>query len=166
MSLMTTLEQAPSTTKWKSFDRVTGYFKAPIKGQYQFHQSCDDECKFYMSLSDPMDPAAKELLMYRTYIGDYAFRSYGEHNHNNDPDASDSKVGSVFSEWIDLEADTYYYIETQHREWSGADHFTVGFEVKADDPSDIDDYQPMQSGYYQKLTVDQDITREKAQILI
>ena len=99
---MTTLEQAPSTTKWRSFDRATGFFKAPVTGQYQFHQSCDHLCKFFISLSDPMDPNVKEELMYRTWDNsyDHAFRGYNKHTHSNDPDDANTKVGIVFTEWI------------------------------------------------------------------
>ena len=99
---MTTLEQAPSTDKWRSFDRVTGYYKAPVTGQYQFHQACDDRCKFFISLTDPMNPDAKEELMYRTWENtyDHTFRSYAKHNWNNDPDAADTAVGKVFTDWV------------------------------------------------------------------
>ena len=99
---MTTLEIASTTTNEYNYDKMSGYFKAPLSGQYQFHQSCDDRCKLYMSLTDPMDPAAKELLMYRESwrVSDYNFRSFGKATHNNDPDAEDTTVGEVFSEWI------------------------------------------------------------------
>ena len=102
MDLMTTLEIASTTTNEYTFDKMSGYFKAPLTGQYQFHQSCDDRCRFYMSLTDPMDPTTKELLMDRAgwTVSDYNFRSFGKQTHNNDPDAEDTKVGQVFTEWI------------------------------------------------------------------
>ena len=74
--LMTTLEMPSSTTNEYTMDRMTGYFKAPLTGQYQFHQSCDDHCKLYMSLTDPMDPTSKELLMYRASW--MSFRNFGK----------------------------------------------------------------------------------------
>ena len=144
MSLLTTAELAPSTTKTLTYDRITGYFKAPLDGQYQFHQSCDDECKFYMSLTDPMDPTCKELLMHRKgwLVSDYNFRSYGKDLHSNDPDDEDNRIGSVFSEWIPLVKDTYYFIEAQHRENTGTDHATFGVEIQPDNPDDIPDDHP------------------------
>lgn len=63
--LMTNFEIA-YTQEWnKNVNVISGYFEAPVDGQYQFHMSCDDECKFFMSTSDPMNPAAKEQRIHR-----------------------------------------------------------------------------------------------------
>jgi hypothetical protein len=54
-----------------------------------------------MSLTDPLDPSTKELLMDRHggNNGDYTFRNYHEHTYTSDPDATTNHVGIVFSEW-------------------------------------------------------------------
>jgi hypothetical protein len=41
--------------------------------------SCDDNCKFYMSTSDPTNPAAKTMLIERGYSSfrDFANWKYG-----------------------------------------------------------------------------------------
>ena len=111
-----------------------------------------------------MDPNAKEELMYRTWDNslDHAFRGYNKHTHSNDPDDANTAVGIVFSEWISLEKDQHYYIEAQHKEYSGNDHYTIGVEIQPDNPDDIPDDHPMLTSYYQKLQVDTELTREKA----
>jgi len=42
--------------------KMSGYFQAPVTGKYQFHQTCDDKCKFY--LGTDMDPTSKVEHMY------------------------------------------------------------------------------------------------------
>ena len=109
----------------------------------------------YASLTDPMDPSAKELLMHRTaWTTNYNFRSYEKIDFSNDPDEEDNEVGTVFSEWIPLVQDTYYYIEAQARNSAGTGHATFGFEIQADNSDDIPDDHPMQTSYYQNLKVE------------
>ena len=92
--LMTSYEVARTREIWRSLDVITGFFKAPADGDYQFHMSCDDQCRHYMSLTTPEDPAAMELLMLRNgWESNYDFRSFGSHSFNNDPDAEDTNVG-------------------------------------------------------------------------
>jgi hypothetical protein len=64
--IMTSLEIPKTLSYWHSYDHITGFFEAPVDGLYQFHMSCDDNCKFLMSpASDPLNPDAKEELMVR-----------------------------------------------------------------------------------------------------
>jgi hypothetical protein len=59
--ILTTFEIAKTSSYWNSYDHITGYFEAPVDGQYQFHMTSDDGGKFFMSpASDPLNPAAKE----------------------------------------------------------------------------------------------------------
>ena len=44
---------------------ISGFFEAPVDGSYQFHMNCDDMCEHYMSLSDPLNPSSKELVLNR-----------------------------------------------------------------------------------------------------
>jgi hypothetical protein len=92
---MTSYEIAPTRELHRSFDRITGFFEAPVDGKYQFHASCDDLCEFYMSLTDPLDPGAMELLIERRNNDDktYDFRDFSSHSYSNDPDAENTKVG-------------------------------------------------------------------------
>lgn len=63
--MLTSYEIAQQPTFHYDIARITGYFEAPVDGQYQFHMSCDDTCRFHLSLTDPTDPAAMELLISR-----------------------------------------------------------------------------------------------------
>ena len=111
---------APTDEYEYSFDRIYGYFEAPISGTYQFHQSCNDRCQFYMNTAG-MDPAGKAELMDRS--ADTNFRSYGFHNYN------DAHIGSVFSDWISLTEGEKYYVEQHVENDADNGHATVGFEV-------------------------------------
>jgi hypothetical protein len=101
--LMTSAEIAyTSNGLHYTFDKITGFFEAPVTGQYQFHVASDDQSDFYMSPhSDPFNPDAKELLMSNEgdLRGGYDFRNYHWHNYENDPAAADTRVGAVFSTW-------------------------------------------------------------------
>lgn len=92
-----------------SFDALTGYFKAPVSGNYRFHQACDDACAVSLSLTDPLDPAvdpldpaAKQEIMNRASHS--SFRNF----YKVDEEAT---IGSAFSEWIPLLQGEYYYYE-------------------------------------------------------
>ena len=61
-----------------------------------------------------MDPSTKELLIHRKgWTSNYNFRSYEKIDFSNDSSEENNYVGSVFSEWIPMVQDTYYYIEAQ-----------------------------------------------------
>ena len=55
-----------------------GFFKAPATGEYRFLQSCDDSCRFSMSVDTPLDPDSKTVLM-----------STGKHTSYRNTDISD-----------------------------------------------------------------------------
>lgn len=99
---MTSFEMAPNYDSNTSFDRITGFFEAPVDGDYQFHMSCDDLCHYYMSLSDPMNPAAMELLIYRHAYSQFRRFSPMEYNSGPTNGADTSDIGFVFSEWVTL----------------------------------------------------------------
>jgi hypothetical protein len=64
--------------------QMSGYFQAPVTGKYQFHQSCDDTCKFFLGTS--MDPASKVEHMYDAKSRSkktYSFRDFGTHRFSN-----------------------------------------------------------------------------------
>jgi hypothetical protein len=94
--LLTTFEMAPTDEYTNAFDRISGYFEAPITGQYRFHQSCDNSCQFYLNSADGVTPSSKTLLMDRS--SDRTFRSFHYYTYG------ESAVGSVFSNWISLTA--------------------------------------------------------------
>jgi hypothetical protein len=68
-----------------------------------------------MSITDPLDPDTKELLMDRNggNSGSYDFRNFHEHTYNSDASADTNHVEIVYSQWQTLQAGQLYYIE-QH----------------------------------------------------
>jgi hypothetical protein len=59
-TIATSFEITATHNYYHSYDHMNGYFEAPVDGAYQFHVTCDDSCKFFMSPdSDPMNPEAK-----------------------------------------------------------------------------------------------------------
>ena len=94
-------------------DIITGYFKAPVSGQYTFFASGDDNFEVSMNLGnvivgDTMDPAGIESII-----------SLNRHTSYRDY--------STYSTWktVTLEQDKYYYIQALHIEGGGSDHFSM-----------------------------------------
>lgn len=126
---MTSLEIAEASTYVNSFDQITGYFEAPVSGNYQFHMSCDDSCTFSMSLTDPLNPDAMEEIITRphwTY-----WRAYNDFDSDVN---SEEFQADMFSQWIHLDEGQLHYIETSFYQGGGGLHLTVGFEVEPDTP--------------------------------
>jgi PKD repeat protein len=92
--------------------RVRGYIIAPEDGQYVFNITGDDDTRFYLSLN--ADPAYKQLV--------------AQINGWTNP-TEFSKYSSQRSAPIQLVANTYYYVELQHKEGGGGDHFAVYWET-------------------------------------
>jgi hypothetical protein len=107
-------------------DYLTGFFVAPADGDYQFHMTCDDHCKFSMSLTDPTDPAAAELLIDNEGVWT-SFRNFMFRDKVLD-------IGTIFSEWVTLTKGTKYYYSTWLKEGSGNDHVSVGVEIATTTP--------------------------------
>lgn len=104
-----------------------GYFKAPGNGTYRFLMSCDDSCTMSLSTDQPWDPSAKERLLTRgTYThwrNFYLTDKTGDDNPN---------LGIIYSRWVNLTQDEYYYFETTVKNNNGPGHLTVGMEAMLD----------------------------------
>lgn len=117
-----------------SFDLFTGFFEAPVTGKYQFHMSCDDTCKWRMSLTTPNDPSALEDVL---SLGSHSsFRKYTSFS-NDVTDSTNTAIGKHYSQWIDLTQGTKYYFESPFGQAGGEAHYTVGFEVEPTNAADV-----------------------------
>ena len=164
-TLMTAFE-IPYQNLWhRTFDRVTGFFEAPLDGRYRFHAACDDQCQLYLSVTTPLDPAAKELLLDRAN-GDYGFRSFDEKDYDNDYVPPPGEVGDVFSAWQTLTKGQRYYIEAHHQEWWGNEHLTVGVEIEPSVEADVAPNHPQMAAQHQLLKVTTDLSRDTAILTI
>jgi hypothetical protein len=92
----------------KTFKKISGFIVPPVNGNYQFHMSCDDACKLYLSTSNPLDPTQDSTSTIIDRSGgstSYNFRDFEKTNYESDVGASDNHVGSVYSVWETLTAD-------------------------------------------------------------
>ena len=133
---MTNLEIADNTDCYSSacFDKITGFFEAPVNGAYQFHMACDDYCHLYMSLTDPMDPSTMELLQHRDYHT--SFRNFGSHTYENTPNNVDISEATTVAgiSWTDLKLgsmDSGYDSSGQYNAFSTDDQALVDALIQA-----------------------------------
>ena len=124
--LATSYEIAKNSFGSNEIEKLSGYFEAPVDGEYQFHMSCDDHCKFYLS-TDPMDPSTKSELIYRRgWLTDYDFRSFATHkfgNVENSVKVDDTTLvdGTTWNELKIDAMDTGYTSTTAYTSLSSAD---------------------------------------------
>ena len=106
--------------------------------------ACDDNCSFKISLTDPLDPAAAEQLMYND-----AWTTY----RNSDiPDKSETNewFEKRFSRKVTLVKDEYYYVESTLYNGSGASNLDVGMEIA---PSPMPASHPNLESQVQKMSI-------------
>ena len=89
--------------------------------------ACDDTCTFKMSVDDPHNPDALQLLMRRDHHTRYRNSDIGDKTESEDNPA----YGKSFSEWVTLVKDEYYYVEAELGQGGGIVHINVGMEVRA-----------------------------------
>ena len=102
--------------------------------------SCDDVCQLYLnddaasSEIPSQDPSAVGSAIIERAGGStsYTFRAFETKDFENDCNESSNHCGSVFSQWISLTADEYYFIEAHHQDYGGSSHVTVGVEIRND----------------------------------
>lgn len=92
--------------------RLRGYIQPPYSGEYTFWIASDDNSELW--LSTDMNPANKVKI---AYLNNYVDRGQYE------------KYPSQKSRLISMEAGQKYYIEVLHKEATGRDHLTVGWEL-------------------------------------
>ncbi|MBT1698095.1 S8 family serine peptidase [Fulvivirgaceae bacterium PWU4] len=92
--------------------RLRGYIQPPYSGEYTFWIASDDNSELW--LSTDLNPANKAKI---AYLNNYVDRGQYE------------KYPSQKSALIYMEAGRKYYIEVLHKEGTGRDHLTVGWEI-------------------------------------
>jgi hypothetical protein len=99
--------------------RLSGYLRAPITGEYLFYLAADDQAELWLSTDE--DPANKQLIVAelewnveRNWLGQSTPWGY--------------RPGRV-SEPIQLEAGNYYYVEALHKQGAGGDHIAVAWQL-------------------------------------
>ena len=89
---------------------MTGLFRAPRTGDYQFYLVSDDHSKVWLS-TDATAANKAEIINFTSYS------SYRGHMLFYDSNKSDM---------VTLQAGNFYYFEIQHAQGGGADHFSIG----------------------------------------
>jgi ELWxxDGT repeat protein len=92
--------------------RMRGTICVPQTGLYTFWISSDDQSELYLST----DPTEENANLIASVYGHTPFRNY-------------DKYPSQKSRQIYLEADRKYYIEARHKEGSGNDFISVGWQL-------------------------------------
>lgn len=105
--------------------RIRGYLCPPVSGDYTFWVSGDDMTELWLSTND--DPSNRNLIA--SVAGHTPYRKW-------------DKYPSQQSGVISLEAGQRYYVEVRHKEGSGADHISVGWQVPGREPE-----RPIQGNY-------------------
>ena len=106
-----------------TFDIFEGFFKPPTSANYRFLMSCDDYCNFKISTTDPLDHTTADEILVRG-----SWTTYRNTDLADKSDSSSDK-GVIFSDWITLDVDTYYYVESYLGQGSGAVNIDIGMEI-------------------------------------
>ena len=105
---------------------MKGYFKAPETGRYRFLMACDDSCTLKMSINDSRNPATMETILYRS-----SWTRFRNGIYTTDKTEGGTNEGVIYSKWLDLNQDQYYYFETTVRNSGGGPiHLTIGMELE------------------------------------
>ena len=89
-----------------------GYITPPMSGYYKFFISADDQAGLWLSTSD--SAANKQLIAYT--VSPTGFRQW-------------NKYATQQSQPIWLNACKQYYVETLHKQATGSDHLSVGWQL-------------------------------------
>jgi len=127
-NLMTSFETYAFGQDVNYQQKLSGWFTAPATANYRFYISCDDACKLLLDAVNPLSsgtPASPSVIAYRYYWTQW--RNYFYQNGVNGAEGSDEVH---ISEWVSLVEGESYYIEGQHIQYSGGEHFTVSVEIE------------------------------------
>ena len=162
------LTSADIPTNWYTENTnsvISGFYEAPVDGEYQFHMSCDDTCDLRLALSDPMNPDAVEEVIRRKSHTSYRNFYYSENRYDPLDDPLPYEIGSIFSTWIPLVGGQKYYMQSNFGQGGGEEHWTIGVEIRPTVPvsKDHPHLKPGKSGF----TIHQDgILRDTAQLRV
>lgn len=98
-----------------------GWFVAPATTNYRFYLACDDYCS--LKLGNTSNQIANTTLV----ANNWAATDYRDFWETRGGHRTDQKR---ISDWISLTAGEHYYIEGQHLEGNGGDHFTTAVEIE------------------------------------
>lgn len=108
-----------------------GWFKAPEAGKYRFYMACDDWCKLKFSDTKWDKATATDKYTLSNVAYRYSWKGYREYHEPVPKDSSHKWI----SDWITLEKDQFYKVDSTHMEWSGShDHATISVEFEKADP--------------------------------
>ena len=93
--------------------KLSGYFKAPVTGNYKFIVTADDLAKLYISTT-PLDKTNLDLIV------DIGYAPYKFFFAKDQTQESDE---------VALTAGQYYYLELIHQQYSGNSHATIGVKI-------------------------------------
>lgn len=100
---------------------MRGWFVAPATTNYRFYMACDDWCRLNLG-NTPMNASDTTEINYNTAWNE--IRNYWDISNTwGNPNRT--------SQWIALEEGEHYYIQGQHLEGTGGDHFSVAVEIEA-----------------------------------
>ena len=122
---LTSLFEAGTNTGSNYGQRVRGYFRPPLTGNYTFYIASDDHSELWLSSTD--SPTTKTKIA--SITGYTSVREW-------------TKYSSQKSAPILLSAGSRYYIEALHKENSGSDHLSVGVDFP-----DSSTHRPLESLY-------------------
>jgi len=99
-----------------------GWFTPPASARYRFYQSCDDHCELYMG-SVPDSDLERDVtkILDIDHWNEFRRMSYTSHGGEDQTRISD---------WITLEAGQKYYVEANHLNGWGGQHFSTGVEIE------------------------------------
>jgi len=93
-----------------------GWFVAPATTRYRFYVVCDDHCAVQLGLTPGSADAPETILDTDT------------HTDKRWAWAEDDETR--VSDWYELTEGEQYYLESEHQDWSGGDHFTLSVEIE------------------------------------
>ena len=95
-----------------------GWFVAPATTNYRFYIACDDYCMLKLGNVSMVVEDPTELV--KTFRGT---------NYRDWWETSGSEYKKI-SDWVSLTEGEHYYIEGQHLEGNGNDHFSAAVEIE------------------------------------
>lgn len=71
---------------------------------------CDDVCSLWLSLTDPMNPEAREKVLNRPAWTTFRNFYHTDNRYNNDTHPENGAIGWMFTKWIPMTKGQKYYM--------------------------------------------------------